>query len=217
MADIDMIPREYRDGVRVRRLLRVTAAGLALTVALGVLGSAGLRWRTGALERAIAALQAASTQAQADSARVAQQQADQARKDQERTVLRTLRRRGELTALAQGLDAAMGDGVWLTELRVERDIQGVASTPAAAPAAVTEAPAEGTQEFSAAAQTWRMRSNLELSGQAASYAAVTAFLSALGRQPGIAGLRLVSSSAAADGAAIDFRAAGALVQTETPP
>jgi Tfp pilus assembly protein PilN len=221
MADIDMIPRAYRDGVRVRRLLRVTGVALALTVALGIAGNIGLRWRTGALERAAAALQASSTQAQADSARAAQLQADQARKEQALTVLRTLRRRGELTALAQGLDAAMGDGVWLTGLNVEREIQAVASGPAGAAAGAAAVAAElapeGSKDFSAGAQTWRMRSNLELSGQAVSYDAVTAFLSALGHQPGIAGLRLVSSSAAADGSAIDFRAAGALVQTETTP
>jgi Tfp pilus assembly protein PilN len=219
MADIDMIPRAYRDGVRVRRLLRITGAALALTVALGIAGNIGLRWRTGALERAAAALQASSTQAQADSAHAAQQQADQARKEQALTVLRTLRRRGELTALAQGLDAAMGDGVWLTSLNVEREIQAVAGGPAGAAtgAVAAELAPEGSKDFSAGAQTWRMRSNLELSGQAVSYDAVTAFLSALGHQPGIAGLRLVSSSAAADGSAIDFRAAGALVQTETTP
>ena len=219
MADIDMIPREYRDGVRVRRTLRLAAIALALVVAAGTLAGVGLRWRTAALERSATALEAAAAQAQADSARGAEQQAERSRQEQAHAVLRTLRRQGELAALARGLDASLGDAVWLTGLRIERDVQGAAAganTPAAALP-------EGTETFSAPGataaapvQTWHLRSAIELHGQAASYEAVTAFLAALGRQPGIAGLQLVSSSIA-EGGAIDFHATGALVhQGKTP-
>ena len=221
MADIDMIPREYRDGVRVRRTLRMAGIAVALVIAAGALAGIGLRWRTAALERSAGALQAAATQAQADSARDAQQLAERSRQEQAHTVLRTLRRQGELAALARGLDASLGDAVWLTGLRVERDVQG-APAGANAGAAAPTLP-EGTEAFSAPGatpgarlQAWHLRSAIELNGQAASYEAVTAFLSALGRQPGIAGLRLVSSSAA-EGGIIDFRATGALVYQGTTP
>jgi Tfp pilus assembly protein PilN len=233
MADIDMIPREYRDGVRARRTLRLTGVALALVVAAGVLGGGALRWRTAVLDRAATALQASSAQAQADGARSAALQADRTRLEQAAALLGALRRKGELAALAQGLDAALTDGVWLTGLRVERDIQGVAPATGAVPAGATAAPASAfTEEFSApaaagpapagqapagAAQTWRLGSSIELTGQATSYAAVTAFLATLGRQSGIAGLRLVSSAMGADGQAIDFRATGALVRHPTAP
>jgi len=214
MADIDMIPREYRDGVRVRRVMRLTGIALALVVAAGVLAGAGLRWRSAVLARSAATLQAVAAQAQADSARDARQQAERARREQDAATLRALRRQGEFAALAHGLDAAMSDAVWLTELRIERDIQALSGNADAAGAADATA-----EEFSApavapgtAARTWRLRSGIELSGQAASYDAAAAFLSALGRQSGIAGLRLVGSSTAADGQAIDFRASGALVR-----
>jgi hypothetical protein len=216
MADIDMIPREYRDGVRVRRLVRLTGIALALVVAAGVLGGAGLRWRSAALARTATALQAAAVQAQADNARDAQEQAEHARRAQDAAILRALRRQGELATLARGLDAAMSDAVWLTELRVERDVQALSGSAGSAGSA--GAPDGTAEEFNvpgaapgSAAQTWRFRSGIELSGQASNYDAAAAFLSALGRQPGIAGLRLVGSSAAADGQAIDFRATGALV------
>jgi len=220
MADIDMIPREYRDGVRVRRTVRLAGIALALVVAAGALGGIGLRWRGAVLGRAVLALQASAAQAQADSARGAQLHADQARREQDRAVLRTLRRQGEFAALARGLDASLSDAVWLTELRVEHDVQAV--SPAAGAAASAPPADEGIEEFSApaaasTAQSWRMRSSVEIGGQAANYGAVTAFLSALGRQPGIAGLHLVSSSAAQDGGAIDFRATGSLLQTRTTP
>lgn len=214
MADIDMIPREYRDGVRVRRTLRLAGIALAVVVAAGALGGVGLRWRSAALERSAGVLEAAAARAQADNARAAQAQAERGRREQEQTVLRTLRRTGELAALAQGLDAALDDTVWLTELRVERDIQGAPANAAAAPLP------EDTEAFTApgaANQAWRLRSSIEVSGQAASYDAVTAFLSALGRQPGITHLRLVASGAAAGGQAIDFRATGALAYKGDAP
>jgi Tfp pilus assembly protein PilN len=233
MADIDMIPREYRDGVRARRIVRRTGMALAIVLVAGVLGGGVLRWRTAALDRAATVLQASSAQAQAEGVRSAALAADRARVTQAAALLGALRRKGELAALAQGLDAALTDGVWLTGLRVERDIQGVAPATGAAPAGAAAAPASAfTEEFSApvgagpapggpapagAAQTWRLGSSIELTGQATSYAAVTAFLATLGRQNGIAGLRLVSSAMGADGQAIDFRATGALVRHPTAP
>jgi len=224
MADIDMIPRAYRDGVRVRRTLRLTGIALALVIAAGALGGIGLRLRTAALERSAAALQSAATRAQADSTRDAAQQAERGRRAQEHAVLRALRRQGELAALAHGLDAALGDDVWLTELRVERDIQALPAAGPAAPdasaedfGAAVDTAAVDTAAAGAGAQTWRLRSTLALSGQAVSYEAVTAFLSALGRQPGIAAVRLLGSSAAADGRTIDFRATGALLHKGNTP
>lgn len=220
MADIDMIPREYRDGVRVRRTLRLAGIALGVVLALGALGGIGLRWRLAAIERATVALQTASTQAQADGVRDAALQAGQARREQDAAILRTLRRKGELAALAQGLDAALGEGVWLTGLRLERDIQAV-SPAAGAAAAPTVAPSNDPgEEFTAASQSWRLKSSVDLTGQAVSYEAATAFLSALGRQPGIANLRLVSSSAAGAGTdthIIDFHASGTLAHKGTPP
>jgi Tfp pilus assembly protein PilN len=209
MAEIDMIPREYRDGVRVRRALRATGIALAVVAVLGATAHIGLRWRTAALDRQVAALEAAAAQDQADADRGAALQAEQARRHRQSAVLHALRREGELAALAQGLDAALTDQVWLTGLDVERDIQ------AASPGAAKPADPDGSVE-ELDADGWRLSSAVQLSGQAENYRAVTAFLAALGRQPGVANLKLVGSSAAADGQAVDFRATGTLIRRTTP-
>ena len=214
MAEIDMIPREYRDGVRVRHTLRRTGIALAAVVLLALAAGAGLRWRSAALERAAGALQASTMQEQAEAERGSALRAERARREREDAVLRALRREGELAALAQHLDTALSDQVWLTGLQIERDIQ------AAAAGATASATAEGGVEQLAGgtdAPVWRLRSSLQLSGQAENYQAVTAFLAALGRQPGITDLKLVSSAAATDGGAIDFRAAGTLTRPRTAP
>jgi Tfp pilus assembly protein PilN len=214
MADIDMIPREYRDGVRVRRTVRLTGIALAVVVLAAAGSFSALRWRAAALERTAQALQDEAAQAQATAARTAALQAGQVRRQHDEAVLHALRRAGELDALAQGLDASLTDQVWLTELHVERDVQAAsAAQPAKAPAA---APLQGVEEFTAPgdAQAWRLASTVEFTGQAANYGAVTAFLGALGRQPGIAGLRLVGSTASGDGQTIDFRATGMLARKD---
>lgn len=212
MADIDMIPRSYRDQVRVRRTLRLAGIALALVALLGAAGSGVLRWRAGATAARADALQAAATRHQADSARDATQLASYNRLQQDAAVLHALRREGELGALAQGIDAALDGHVWLTALTLERDAQAAATKGDADGAGTEELTTSGT-----AAQTWHLASTLQLSGQADSYAAVTAFLATLGRQSGIANLRLVGSSAAAEGQAIDFHATGTLVRAKPAP
>jgi hypothetical protein len=209
MAEIDMIPREYRDGLRVRRTLRAAGIALAVVAVLGAAAHAGLRWRSGALGREIAALEAAAAQEQAEADRGAALQAAQARRLRQLAVLHALRREGELAALAHSLDAALTEQVWLTGLEVERDAQ------AAGPGAALPAGQDGAEALDA--DGWRLSSTVQLSGQAGNYRAVTAFLAALGRQPGIANLKLVGSSAAGDGQAVDFRATGTLIRQRTTP
>lgn len=213
MADIDMIPRSYREQVRVRRTLRLAGIALAAVVVLGAAGSSALRWRAAAIGHKADALQTAAARLQADSARDAAQLASYNRRQQDAAVLHALRREGELGALAQGIDTALGEHVWLTSVALERDAQAVTGKGNAAPAA-------GTEELATAgtaAPAWHLASTLQLSGQADSYAAVTAFLATLGRQPGIADLRLVSSAAAAEGQAIDFHATGTLTRGKPAP
>lgn len=207
MADIDMIPRSYRDMVRVRRQLRQAGVALAAVAVLGLGANGALRWRGAAVARQAEVLEAAAGRAQADRARDADLQAASLRLQRDDATLQTLRREGELTTLMQGLETSLSDQVWLTGLTINRDAQA---------ASAKDSPAAGIETLAgtgaAVQQTWRLASTLELKGQATDYAAVTAFLAALGRQPGVAGLRLVASSAGADGKTVDFEAAGYLVR-----
>lgn len=207
MAEIDMIPRDYRDRLRVRRTLRATGIALALVAALGTAIHAGLRWRSTALDREIAALEAVAEQDRSDAEHNAALQTEQARRHRQGAVLRALRREGELATLAQSLEKAMTDQVWLTGLDIERNVQAAnQGAPAGQDVVAEQLEADG----------WRLSSVVQLSGQAQNYRAVTAFLAALGRQPGIANLKLVGSSAT-DDQAVDFRAIGTLIRQRTTP
>jgi len=204
VADIDMIPRSWRDGIRVRRTLRRTAVALAVVLLATVAGSVALRWRSAALERQATALKSAATQAQSDQARDATVREDQERRMRQETLLRTLRREGELAAFALAIDSALPPDAWLTGIALRRDFQAPAATIGAATATAAAAPGDALATGSI----------VELSGEATDYQAVTTFLAQLGRTPGVATVQLQSSGAATEAQAVGFHAVVTLAWQE---
>jgi Tfp pilus assembly protein PilN len=214
MADIDMIPRSYRDGVRVRRTLRRAGLALGVIVLVAAAGSAALRWNSAAIERKTAALQQAATAAQASMALAATQHEAAERLLQQQGLLRALRRQGELTAFADAIDSALPANTWLTAINLRRELQlAVANAPLPPPGGLATTIATGGADGG----TLIMVSGVELAGQATSYEGITGFLSNLGRMPGLRGVQLVSSSANPQSPAIDFRAVVTLVPKESAP
>jgi len=217
MADIDMIPRSYRDGVRVRRTLRRAGVALAAIVLAAAAGSAALRWQSAALERRTATLQQAASAAQTSQAHAATAQAARERLLAQQGLLRALRREGELAALAAAIDSALPANAWLTAINLQRDLQLATAPPATAAAPATDSRATTFATGNADGGTLVMVSSVELAGQAADYNGITDFLSNLGRMPGMHGVELLSSSANPSMAAIDFRAVVVLVPPAEAP
>ncbi len=218
MADIDMIPRSYRDGVRVRRTLRRAGLALAAIVVAAAAGSAALRWQSAALERRTATLQQAASAATASQAQAATEHAARERVLQQQGLLRALRREGELAMLANAIDSALPETAWLTAVTLQRDLQlAPANAPAPAPAPVPDGRATTIATGNADGSTLVMVSSVELAGQAADYNGITDFLSNLGRTPGMHGVELLSSSASPTTPAIDFRAVVTLVPPPEAP
>jgi len=216
MADIDMIPRSYRDGVRVRRTLRRAGLALAAIVLAAAAGSGALRWQSAALERRTATLQQAASAAQTSQAQAATVQAARERLLAQQGLLRALRREGELAALAAAIDSALPATAWLTAINLQRDLQ-LAAAPTTAAAPVPDSRATTFATGNADGGTLVLISSVELAGQATDYTGITDFLSNLGRMPGMHGVELLSSSANATTAAIDFRAVVMLVPPAEAP
>lgn len=209
MADIDMIPRSYRDGVRVRRTARRAACALALVVIATAAGHAALRWSSAAMEREATLLRSAANAAKNDLQRAATERAAALREQQRAGLLGAVRREGELAAFAQAIDSALPADTWLTALTLRR------STRVAPPGATLPSGAGPQDTFAtgiAQGDTLLLDSQVELSGQAASYEGMTDFLANLGRIPGLVDVQLQSSSANAEARAIDFRATLSLTQ-----
>jgi Tfp pilus assembly protein PilN len=215
MADIDMIPRSYREGLRVRRTLTIYGAALALLAVAGGGASALLRWRLSLETPRLEQSRAASLQRGAMRTQLA---AAQTRKDllaENVAALGALRGAGEVAALAAAFDRALNDKVWFERLRFTRSQELLQALPAPLPPGTVQARAPHT----GALQAWRIGSQIEIAGQATDNGAMTSFLSALAAEPLLANVRFLNSSTAApeEGGAVSFNASAALVKRgETP-
>lgn len=214
VADIDMIPRSYRDGVRLRRALRLTAGALALVIVGAAAGHAALRWSTAGMERKAIALRTAASAAQSDLAHAATEAEAQLRLQQQAVLLRALRREGELAAFAQAIDGALPADTWLTTVTLRRNLR-LAPPGGALPAG--PGPDNAIATGNADGNVLLLDSTVELGGQATGYEGVTGFLANLGRAPGMDDVALQSSGVNPADGAIDFRAALVLARRKDAP
>jgi Tfp pilus assembly protein PilN len=208
VADIDMIPRSYREAARVRRTLAAYGAALALLLAVGVSASLLLRWRLAVEAPRLERMRSDSALAGALRTQLvgAQQRKDVLAGDV--GTLGALRGAGQAAQLAQVLEATLNDKVWIEQLRFTRT-QEQLRDPLPSPLPPGSVLARSAQ---GAPQAWQLASHVELSGKALDQRAMTDFLSALAAHPGLTGVRFLNSSEtpAEDGGAVAFAAAGTL-------
>ena len=216
MADIDMIPRSYREGLRVRRILAAYGAALGVLVLTGGGASAALRWRLAVETPRLEQARANSLQT---GALLTQLAAAQARKEsfaEGIDALAAMRGAGEVDALARLLDGALSDKVWFEQLRFMRTQEMLKEpAPSPLPPDMVQVRAPGT----ATPQAWRVGSHFQVEGRALDNAAMTAFLAALAGNPALSNMRFLDSSTQApeSGGAVAFNAAGSLVKRKETP
>ena len=214
MADIDMIPRSYREGLRVRRALKIYGAALALLLVAGGGASALLRWRLALETPRLEQSRAASVQSSAMRTLLA---SAQARKDllaENVAALDTLRGTGDVVALAAALDASLNDKVWFEQLRFVRTQELLQAPPSPLPSGTVQARTQ-----TGAVQTWHLASQVEIAGQALDNGAMAAFLSALSADARLANVRFLNSSTAPieGGGGVSFNAAATLARQGEKP
>jgi hypothetical protein len=197
MAEIDMIPRSYREAMRVRRSLTMFGVTLICLLAGATLVHAALLWRVGVSTALLQNSRSRMEHADAIAKAFETSRSRKAALEQSLSALRALRGSGETARLAGAIDAAVSSGVWFKELSFTRNEQLVAAgAPAVGQAAYSfKLPVENAGKVSATeTQTWRLVKNLEITGEAVDYAALTAFMRMLAQQPAIGEVRLVSSN-----------------------
>ena len=198
MADIDMIPRSYRDGVRVRRLLRTYALALGGVLLAGGLAAALLQWRLAVETPRLEALRSRTAQAEALRARLAAAIGRHDTLEQDARALAALRGSGAVARLALTLDTALNDQVWFETLRFERSAELLrAPLPSPLPAGTLVTRASTLPNAAPGPQTWRLARHVDIEGQALDHAALTRFLSALSASPALADVRFLKSGASA--------------------
>lgn len=211
MADIDMIPRSYREGRRVARVLRRFGVALLALVLVAALGAAVLQWRLAHGAPRLLQLRQAVQLAGADSGRLAALQARHDTLARSVMALARLRGAGQVEQLALALERALGSDVWLTAVRYGRSelLLPAPAAPAASALVGDIVVQAGTQE-----QHWRVQRRIDIAGAADGYPALTAFMRAFAAQRGISEVHLVDSSSAPDSAGVIGFNVTALVTVE---
>lgn len=197
MADIDMIPRSYRDGLRVQRALHGYGLALGGVLLAGVIGVGLLHWRLAVETPQLEQLRARTAQAETLRTRLAATTLRHDALEQDAQALTALRGAGGVARLAQALETALNDKVWFDSLRYARSEELLhAPLPSPLPAGTLVTRASTQPAAVPGPQTWRLARHVDVDGQALDQAALSAFLAALSGSADLADVRFLKSTAA---------------------
>ena len=201
MADIDMIPRSYRDGVRARRALHGYGLALGGLLLAGALAAATLHWRLAVQTPQLEQLRARTAEAETLRTRLSASVTRQGALEQDAQALAALRGTGSIARLAHALDTALNDKVWFDSLRFVRTeelLRAPLPSPLPAGTLVTRAALPAAQPAGTSEpQTWRLMRHADIQGKALDHAALAAFLAALSANPVLGDVRFLNSTATA--------------------
>ena len=210
MANVDMIPRSYREARRARRMLARYGAALVGIVLVGAGTSGVLHWRLSAELPKLDQLRDSTARVEAARTKLVSAQARKTVLEDDAAAMAALRGVGTIAAMADALDASLNAKVWLDKLVFSRTQEKLAEpVPAPLPGTVVRA---RTAPDTAESQAWRLVDHVEMRGNALDHAALTAFLTQASLQPAMNKVRFLESSVATgdDGQLVAFSSAGPL-------
>lgn len=218
MADIDMIPRSYRDGLRVQSALRGYGLALGIVLVAGAASIGVLHWRLAVEAPQLEQLRTRTAQAEALRTQLASATVRKSVLEQDARALAALRGSGGIASLAQALDGALNDKVWFDTLHFSSTAELLrAPLPSPLPSGTIETRASIQPNAVPGPQTWRLARHVEISGQAQDHAALTAFLATLSGNPVLTDVRFLRSTAApGDGPELVAFSVSALLERKTP-
>jgi len=210
LADFDLIPPSYHAEVRLVTELRRFAwvcGSVLVALVLARLGVAELARGVAPRIQSLHGVESRLASQHAEYDQLAQR-----RTEVERSLrtLHELRGQGSIDALADAIDAAVDDAIWLREIKFSRTRNGedAVTEDRRAGYLVVVAPTPRPGEQAAAVAALRALEHLEMRGLATGHRALVEFLQRLERQPGVRDVRLVRTSPAGQGSAarVDFDA-----------
>ncbi len=193
MHEFDLIPDDYRQALRMRRLLLRSGLGVVLVVALIAVATALAAHYTQAMEQQIAAMQE-----QRDDFDLQRRQLDELQKAQrtlqrELSFLDGLRSGIRVSELLQAVDRALGDGpLWFQDWSFQRASTLVDAPPQAATQGyfIVLPPSGQPQQK----QAIRQDTSMSIQGQARDHVILSTFIRRLFNQPPVADVNLNSTT-----------------------
>jgi hypothetical protein len=206
MAEIDLIPTDYRNRIWLLGRARAVVSG-ALALGLLQLVLAGLiHYRSGALDARVAALE--SRQAITQQQRAKLEQLDNSREDLENRLALLAGLRGGAAArdMFEAVDRAMVKGeVWFLDWEFNRDGSVVEPPKQTGSNGYFIVIPAGAGEKTTAA--WKIDTNMRIRGQASDHSALSRFVRRMYQQPEIQDVRIIDTVLAANSRNVNFNLA----------
>src|SRR5215216_6561051 len=120
MADIDLIPKEYRFQRRLRRSLQWFVVALVSIVCITAMVRLALWYATSAEQRQIAGLRAKEQAIARAKAGIQEYEQQKAAAEKQLNTLQSLRTGPRIKLLLESLDAAHLSGIWFDEITAQR-------------------------------------------------------------------------------------------------
>ena len=192
MADIDLIPTDYRFQIWLRRCVAHFGIAVGALLMVAAAGYFALVFATGQVQADVEALQArqvVTTQQRDELTRL-----EETKRSYERqlALLEGLRSGAAAQAMFETVDRALVDGVWFVDWEFRRAGSVVEEkTRTVATGYFIVVPAG---EGRAAKETWKIDTHMAIRGQAQDYSALSSFVRGLLDQPEIQSVRVLEST-----------------------
>lgn len=188
MAEMDLIPGEYRRALKLKRLIQQFSIAF-----LAVLAMIGLAWislsHLVSNEKAqVVSLQQQKSLAEADKAQAAAIQQQKLVIEEQLKALAGLRNGKQVSVFLNAVDMAYVDGIWFDSVQFLRGVPNISAPGALRAAGVivvpNTAPGKAAVDFT---------QRVDILGHALNHSLLADFMRKLGGQAGVADLRLVDT------------------------
>lgn len=199
MAEIDLIPADYRNERALLRTVRMVGIVVLALVCIAATLSGVLRHAAGGIRTEVQRLDATAALVNQQRSIIAGLALRKGALESKMSLLAGLRRGAALEEILRSVGrAAPGDSMWFLEWRFERLGAIVPAAPAGAEAWFVVEPQSSVQAAPA------VRVQMTIAGQARDHAAVSAFVSSLLGEPGIEEVRVQRASRERNEGLVEF-------------
>jgi hypothetical protein len=178
---VDLIPNEFRRQVALREQLRRGLVACIVLLASVLLGRVALQTLLQKETAAVAHLQTQEQQLLKNQQRTAELQQRQQMTEQQLAALDQLRERNGVGRFLRAVDVAYNEGIWLERVNYVRQRASPTGATSQTASDASNAPLQISQ-------------GAEVTGHAVTHTLLAEFMRELGAQPGVADLRLISTS-----------------------
>lgn len=192
MAEMDLIPDEFRRTLRLQRLVRNFVSACLLVVGGVAIAWVALGYLVSSEKAQVARLQQQESLAESNRAKAAELQRRKHEIEEQLVALAKLRGEKRVPLLLSAVDRAHDEGIWFDSVQFLRRAAAV-NTAANPPGAVKAAGILVVPNTPAGRDVAGFDQSVDITGHALNHSVLADFMGRLGAQAGVSDLRLIDT------------------------